>query len=197
MGVRGVGGGTKGSQLGWHRRRARCDVSGRLALALALLWANASAPGRVAAQVQSGAQAQAVTEPVSALVAACEALGISRLAFLSPCVEAVSDRLRDVLGERGVETPVFGSFAEGEEAKVVRIAPESTRAAARALLEGSGAEGVFLSCTNLDTLDIIAPLEAECGIPVLSSNLVLAWHMMRLAGLAPSAAFGKWRLGQV
>ena len=45
-----MGGGTKGSQLGWHRRRARCDVSGRLALALALLWANASAPGRVAAQ---------------------------------------------------------------------------------------------------------------------------------------------------
>lgn len=58
MGVRGVGGGTKGSQLGWHRRRARCDVSGRLALALALLWANASAPGRVAAQVpESGPDA--------------------------------------------------------------------------------------------------------------------------------------------
>ena len=32
------------------------------------------------------------------------------------------------------------------------------------------------------TLDVIAPLEDELGLPVLSSNLVMAWDMARAAG---------------
>jgi maleate isomerase len=46
-----------------------------------------------------------------------------------------------------------------------------------------------LSCTNLRTLDVIDDLEAELGVPVLSSNLALARHMARATGaaLAPDA----------
>jgi maleate isomerase len=41
-------------------------------------------------------------------------------------------------------------------------------------------------------LDLIAPLEAELGLPVLSSNQVLGWHMMQLARLkAPATAPGR------
>lgn len=141
-------------------------------------------PAAVAAKLRRGAETRAVTEPVSALVAACAALGLTRLAILSPYVAAVSERLRAVLAGQGVETPVFGSFEESEEARVARFAPESIRAAAVDLARTGGVDGLFLSCTNLDTLDIIAPLEAETGLPVLSSNLVLAWHLSRLAGVA-------------
>ncbi|MEC9343760.1 MAG: Asp/Glu racemase, partial [Pseudomonadota bacterium] len=38
-------------------------------------------------------------------------------------------------------------------------------------------------CTNLRTLDVIAPIEAQCGKPVLSSNQVLSWHMALQAGI--------------
>ncbi|WP_088635018.1 aspartate/glutamate racemase family protein [Phaeobacter sp. 22II1-1F12B] len=140
-------------------------------------------PSQVAAQVRTGVAANAVSEPVSALVAACSELGLKRLAFLSPYVENVSDRLRDVLAGQGIETPVFGTFAEAEEARVARITPESIKKAALELVREGGVDGVFLSCTNLDTLDIIAPLQGECGLTVLSSNLVLAWHLCRLAGV--------------
>ena len=58
------------------------------------------------------------------------------------------------------------------------------------------AEAIFLSCTNLRTLDIIAPLESELGIPVLSSNQVLAWHMAQATG-APLAADAPGRLFEV
>ncbi|PJE33778.1 Asp/Glu racemase, partial [Pseudooceanicola lipolyticus] len=136
------------------------------------------------AQLRRGAKTRAVTEPVSALVAACATLGLTRLAILSPYVAAVSERLRAVLAGQGIETPVFGSFEESEEARVARFAPESIHAAAVDLVRTGGVDGLFLSCTNLDTLDIIAPLEAETGLPVLSSNLVLAWHLGRLAGVA-------------
>ncbi len=123
-----------------------------------------------------------MTEPVSALVAACAALGLRRLALLSPYVERVSERLRTVLAERGVETPVFGTFAEAEEARVARIPPASVVRAATALADSADVDGLFLSCTNLNTLPAIPALEAETGLPVLSSNLVLAWHMTQLAG---------------
>ena len=105
--------------------------------------------------------------------------------MLSPYVAEVSDRLRGRLAERGVETPVFGSFDEAEEARVARIDGPSILAAGRALAVRGGIEGMFLSCTNLRTLDVIPELEDATGLPVLSSNLVLAWDMLRLAGAAP------------
>jgi len=146
---------------------------------------------KIAGLVHTGAQTQAVTEPLTALAAACAALGVGRLAFLSPYVEAVSDRLRDALRTKGVQTPVFGTFAESEEAKVVRISPDAIRLAALDLAAQGGVDAIFLSCTNLNTLDIIAPLEAETGLPVLSSNQVLAWHMCRLAGAGLAQGTGR------
>ncbi|WP_425098249.1 maleate cis-trans isomerase family protein [Tropicibacter sp. S64] len=139
--------------------------------------------GRVAELVRDGVTTRSVTEPVTALVAACAALGIRRLALLSPYVAEVSDGLRRVLAQAGIETPVFGSFDEAEETRVARIDAASLMAAGQALMEDTRAEALFLSCTNLRTLDVIAPLEAVVGRPVLSSNQVLGWHMMRQAGL--------------
>ncbi|MFW2543600.1 Asp/Glu racemase [Primorskyibacter sp. 2E107] len=138
---------------------------------------------RVADLVRGGVATRAVTEPLSALVAACTALKVTRLALLSPYVAEVSDGLRRVLSDAGVQTPVFGSFDEAEESRVARIDEASLMAAGTALMEDTQAEVLFMSCTNLRTLDVIAPLEAAVGRPVLSSNQVLGWHMLRQAGI--------------
>ena len=47
------------------------------------------------------------------------------------------------------------------------------------------ADAVFLSCTNLRTLDVLDALERDLGKPVVSSNLATMWHALRLAGLRP------------
>ncbi len=137
--------------------------------------------------VHGGADTRAVTEPVSALIAACKHLGVSRLALLSPYVAEVSSRMRNVLAENGIETPVFGSFETAEEAVVARITGTSAARAAQDLAQDPAVEAVFISCTNLRTLDIIAGVEERTGKPVLSSNQVLAWHMCRLCGLDATA----------
>jgi maleate isomerase len=97
----------------------------------------------------------------------------------------VSAQLRTRLGDAGIQTPQFGSFNEASETKVAHIAPESVLEAAVSLYQRGGCEAIFLSCTNLQTLDVLAEIEARCGCRVFSSNLVLAWHMLTLAGLAP------------
>ena len=140
----------------------------------------------IAKRVREGVETDAVTEPMSALVAACRALNITRLGFLSPYVEPVSEKLRSVLQDHDISTPSFGTFAEPIEGKVARILETSTLEAAWQLAQKGGIDAMFLSCTNLRTLSIIEPLERELEIPVLSSNQVLAWHMLGLAGLAPS-----------
>ncbi len=137
---------------------------------------------RIAENIYAGVETAAVTEPVSALIAACAHLGVKRLALLSPYVEAVSARLRDVLAAAGVEIVAFGSFDEPKEAKVVRITPTSIIDAGCAVANLTPCDALFLSCTNLRTLDLIEKMEARLNLPVLSSNQVLAWHLLELTG---------------
>lgn len=139
---------------------------------------------RVAALVKQGCAAVAVTEPVSALIHACRARKITRLAFLSPYIATVSDRLRAVLADSGIETPEFGSFNEAEEAKVARISAGSIVDAAETLANAGTVDGVFLSCTNLNALDVLEEISSRTGKPAMSSNSVLAEHMRDLAGIA-------------
>ncbi len=143
---------------------------------------------KVSAQIGAGCMARATSEPISALIAATKALGIKRLAFLSPYLEDVSERIRALLAESGLESPVFGTFNEAREENVAWINGASIREAARALSQQGAVDGLFLSCTNMRTLDVIETIEADTGLPVLSSNQVLCWHMMRLAGLTGGLA---------
>jgi len=144
--------------------------------------------GKVAAQICEGLDTRVpVSNPVSACLAACRALGVSRIALVSPYVESVSARLVEVFAEGGLSVTCFGSFDVSEEARVVRISPASVRDAALQVGHGDETEALFLSCTNLRTLDVIAEIEAVLGKPVLSSNTALAWHLAQLAGVGARA----------
>lgn len=149
-------------------------------------------PARVADLVRSAARVATVTDPLSATLAAFAALGCRRIGLVSPYVAEVSNALRAALTTNGLEIGAFGSFEEQEEARVARIDPASIRDAALALGRSDTVDAVFLSCTNLRTLSIIAELEAELEKPVVSSNQALAWQMARLARTDPlDPAFGR------
>jgi len=130
--------------------------------------------------IRAGCGCETITEPVTALLTDCSKRGVSRIAFLSPYVESVSARLREVLAEGGLASPVFGSFDEAEETKVARIDEQSLFDAAVGLAAADAVEGIFLSCTNLKTLDVLPRIEAATGKPALSSNSVLIEHLREL-----------------
>jgi len=104
---------------------------------------------------------------------------------LSPYVEQVSAHLRSCLNEQGIITDSFANFNEESEAAVARIDTPSVIDAAVTLHERNPQQAIFMSCTNLQTLDAIPEIERSCGVPVLSSNLCLAWHLAYLAGITP------------
>lgn len=138
----------------------------------------------IAERIRAGVDTPAVTEPVSALIAACQHLNVTRIGLISPYVASVSDQLRRVLADAGINVVGFTSFDEPVEENVVRIPPDAIADAALEVAGASDCDAIFLSCTNLRTLDVIARIEAQIGKPVLSSNQVLAWHLGQLAGVS-------------
>lgn len=151
---------------------------------------------RIAELIRAGIATDNVTEPVSALIAACAALGVRRLGVLSPYVAEVSERLFATIGAAGIQIAAFGSFDTAEEARVARISPESIVAAACAIAAAPATDAMFLSCTNMRTLDVIEEIEERTGKPVLSSNQVLAWHLFGHVG-GQLADFAPGRIWQV
>ncbi len=141
---------------------------------------------RVRDLVTGAVQTRAVTDPLTAALAQCHQLGVARLGIVSPYIASVADPIRAAFEAAGITVPDTLSFGEQIEARVARIAPHSIADAARALAQRSKPDAVFLSCTNLRTLDILAPLSEELGLPVLSSNQCLAAHMAALAEITPA-----------
>ena len=140
---------------------------------------------RVQDLVIGAAQTRAATDPLTAALAQCHALGLSRIGIVSPYIASVAEPICAAFEAKGIAVPATLSFGEEVEAKVARIAPASIANAARALARQTTLDGIFLSCTNLQTLDILDPLTHELGLPVLSSNQCLAWHMASLCGMTP------------
>ena len=124
-----------------------------------------------------------VTDPLSAGVAFATERGLKRIGLVSPYSDEVGQPLIDALQRHGIDIVHSVSFGEETEASVAHIAPRSTADAARAIAKAHELDGIFLSCTNLQTQTILAPLSAELNCPVFSSNQALAWHMRRLSGL--------------
>jgi len=132
-----------------------------------------------------------VTNPALAAVAALQALGARRIALVTPYGPEVNRLVRGWFRKNGIAIGSFASFQQEDDLIMPRISPASIR---RAVLDAGGqadADAAFVSCTSLRLAEQAQALEAELGKPVLSSNIALGWHCMRLAGLgAPLPRFG-------
>lgn len=148
-------------------------------------------PDVVAEKVHQHHPGVPVSNPISAVMAGCRALGAKRLGFLTPYVPEVSQVMRSVLESNGFEIAAFGSFEESEEQVVARIAEAATLDAIVEVGKAADCDAVFVSCTNLRTFGILAAAEEQLGKPVVSSNQALAWHLLRLAGVASYAGPGR------
>ena len=135
----------------------------------------------VEALVKKGVTTPHVTNPLRAAIACAADRGVSKFALVSPYIETVNAPLRAAFADAGISTDVFGSFEEGNDPDVVRISVSSVVDAGVALGSDPDVDAVFLSCTNLRTLQAIPLIETQIGKPVLSSNQALAWHMQKLA----------------
>ena len=136
---------------------------------------------RVASLITSARPGVRPTNPATAAKAGLRALGIQRIAVLTPYNIAVTGDIVKMFEAGGFDISGVTTFDEEVEANVARITSQSILEAAVVAGEGSDTEAVFISCTNLRCAGMIAAAEERLGKPVLSSNLSLLWHMLTLA----------------
>ena len=121
------------------------------------------------------------TNPLSASKAALLALGIRRIALVTPYSIDVTLQLQESLSTAGFEINAVATFDQMDDFTVARISANSILNAILEIGKRDDCDGVFVSCTSLRTMQIIGDAETKLGKPVISSNQALAWHMMRLA----------------
>ncbi|MCQ0093493.1 Asp/Glu racemase [Roseovarius sp. M141] len=138
---------------------------------------------RVAEQIRSVHPAIQVSDPISAVIAALGHLGVRRIGMVTPYVARVTAPMCALLAASDIDVVREISFAEGDDRRVARIDPASTRAALLEAAKAPEVEALFASCTNLQTFAIIDEVEAITGLPVVTSNQALVWHLLRLAGV--------------
>ncbi len=140
--------------------------------------------GAVAQAIRTSHPNVACTDPITAALAGFRALGSKRIAVVTPYVEDVTERIVSTFSSDGLEVVAAGSFFEPSDLVVARISERSIADGVRKVVAASDCDAVFISCTSMRSYQIIPDLEAELGIPVVSSNQAFLWHLLRLAGVA-------------
>ena len=111
-------------------------------------------------------------------------LGVRRLALATPYPDAIGERLVSFIEEAGYEAVSLENLGilHGEDIQALPDADivELLRAADR-----PDADAVFLSCTGLGTIDLVATAEAQLGKPVLTAIQVTMWGALHAAGARP------------
>jgi len=123
------------------------------------------------------------TTPVTAALAAFEALGARRIGLLTPYSPDINLGLVRYFEGRGLKVAAHATFNRPDDLEAARISVGSIEAAAEALGRAPGVEAIFISCTSLRVAEVAARIEARTNVPVTSSNHAMAWHSLRLAGI--------------
>ena len=121
-----------------------------------------------------------ITDPVTGLLKALKTMNIRNLGLISPYIPEVLNTLIDALATENIIISESISFNEAEEIKVASISEKTTMEAIIKIGLNKTCEAVFVSCTNLPSFSILNRAEQIIGKPVLSSNLVLLWHLFHL-----------------
>lgn len=129
-----------------------------------------------------------------AVVAALRAFGARRIAVGTPYNDFLNDSEERFLLDCGFDITSFAALrlGEGESRRLIgQVPPEAVYRLARQI-DRPHAEALFLSCTNLATLDVIEAIERDLGKPVVTSNQATLWACLRVLGLSmPIAGYGR------
>lgn len=128
------------------------------------------------------------TSMSTAVVEGLRAFGARRVTVATAYNDEVNRRLRTFLGESGFEVVALeglGLEAIGDPGKVTQA--DLQQFCAGVFKRASKADALLVSCGGLRTLELLAPLESQCGVPVVSSTPHALWAGMRLLGLRVKA----------
>jgi maleate cis-trans isomerase len=118
------------------------------------------------------------------MVDAIRYLGLTRIALATPYLDVINHAEKAFLENNGLTvTAVKGLGLSG---KAIReVDPEDIAKLVRDA-DTLDSQAIFVSCTDFRAMEIVGLLEAERHKPVLTSNQVTLWGLLRALGRTPS-----------
>lgn len=122
-----------------------------------------------------------VTNTMVAIKQALDAMHVTRLLHVCPFSDVFSRLEREALEGAGHEVASSVSLDFTDARKAALMPPEAIAAFVRGHVT-SDLGGILLSCANVRAFEAAQPLEAELGLPVVTSNQATLWALLRDAG---------------
>ena len=130
--------------------------------------------------LQQGNSLQVTSNPFSAIKAALVHIKAQNLVVLSPYLASVNQPFYHALTDAGYTIKGWGSLDLTLDRKIGSMNPGHLPVLIDQLLGGleSMPDAVFISCTNFKALAKLDELEQRYGCYFMSSNQVMAWHVL-------------------
>jgi len=131
------------------------------------------------------------TTTATAMIDAFQALGIKRVSMAVPYLEDVALTERKFIEDHGIRVQNLNWLSIPGAIDNAAISRETLYRQAKAV-DDDKTDAVLLSCVAVHTVAIIEELERDLKKPVVSSNQVTMWKLLRLAGVKETfSGFGR------
>ena len=117
-------------------------------------------------------------------IAAMKAVGIGRVVVVSAFVDPLPGLITTYLGHAGIEAVAHANAREGSDLEAGQLSLETVYDTAKGLHEAHPeADGIWITQASMPSVGVIADLERDCGVPVISTAQALMWAGLRLVGI--------------
>lgn len=106
-------------------------------------------------------------------------LKLEKIAVATPYPDDINDRLKAYMESQGFNVVRLDTSHGLGPSTFIRSNNMAYHLAKR--IDGSDIDGIFISCTDFRTIEILDALERDIGKPVISSNQATMWSCLRAA----------------
>lgn len=118
-----------------------------------------------------------------AVVEALKSLRLSRIAVATPYTQEINESERKFLEQSGFSIVKMSGLGLRDNLEIGRLEQRTVFNLAKDV-DSRKAQGIFISCTNMPTIEVITRLEKTLKKPVISSNTSTLWAMLKKIGLS-------------
>jgi len=113
-----------------------------------------------------------------AVVNALKALNLSKISVATPYTQKINSLEKKFFEQNGFVVQKIKGLGIKDNLKIGEQVPRTVYDLVKEVDTASN-DGIFVSCTNLKTIEVIGRLEEEFKKPVVSSNTATLWAMLR------------------
>jgi len=138
--------------------------------------------GDIRERIQSASGIRCFTT-ADAILEALKRLNAETVSLLTPYIDDVHAREVTFLEASGFVVKGSANLGVNTNSEMAGLRPDKILDWA-ALHVDRSADACLISCTAIKSAAVIAQLESLSGLPVLTSNQSMAWHLLRSSGIA-------------